>query len=219
MGQPARTTIDRLLGTLPDWMFLAAGLTLLSLALVTPNWLSCEALARQRDLMRLQAERLRDQRERYETFFQALVDHDPIVLERLAFTQLGLKPVGKQVLSGNPSGTGGDTESRRQAELLATSASVDQWLIEPLPQPGVDVPLYQPSDTRLIRLTANPMLRAGLFAAAIACLAAGLWPSAPRPGDDESTGAAGDNAGSRAPAGVTPPTSTAVAASPRRTAA
>lgn len=185
MAQPARI-VDRIFGVLPDWMFLASGLALLSLALVTPNWLACGELAKQRDLMRLQAERLSDQKARYQEFYDSLAVDDPVLLERLAFTQLGLKPVGKQVLD-QPEFQGLDeTEAQRRAELVATSASIDKWLLEPLPEPGIDTPAYGHVDSRLVRLTTTVPMRAGMIGAAIACLAAGLWPTKRDVGEDEA---------------------------------
>lgn len=168
---PLRTTLNRFAAHLADWLFLTAGLTLLALALIIPAWLSSQDLVWQRDLMRLQVERLSEQQARYQEFHEALEADDPVLLERLAFTQLGYQIVGKQVLRLDEAALASE-----HADMLATSASIDHWLVEPMPKLGVDAPRRQRVDTRLTRLATTPELRVGLIAAAIACLAAGLWP-------------------------------------------
>lgn len=182
MPSPPRTIFDRAAAALADWMFLGSGLLMLALALVMPAWLSCQDLAWQRDLMRVQAARLSDQQARYHDFYVALKADDPILLERLAFTQLGYQVAGKHVLD-LPDGAGTD----RQADLIATSASIDRWLVEPMPRLGVDAPRHERINTKLTRVTTTPELRAGLIAAAVACLGAGLWP---RRGDADDDPAA-----------------------------
>lgn len=187
---PVRALIDYAAAELSDWMFLTSGLTLLALALITPTWLACRDLAFQRDLMAMQLERFETQHERYGNFHAALKADDPILLERLAFTQLGLKPSGKQVLAlpdltaygmGRDAviGVGQtlDPVAAYHPDILATSASVDTWLLEPLPKLGIDLTAPRTLDTRLTRLTTKEPLRIGLLAAAIACIAAGLWPN------------------------------------------
>lgn len=180
MPSPARDILRNVFDELSDWLFLFSGLTLLALALLTPQWLACQDLAWQRDLMRIQVERLDEQQRRYHAFYQALKDDDPILLERLAFTQLGWKPAGKQVLNlreAIAAAAGLRGGNYDLAEVIATSASVDQWLLEPMPRLGVDAPIPNPVNSRLTRLTTQPTLRIGLLAAAVACIAAGLWPT------------------------------------------
>lgn len=187
---PVRAMIDRLAAELSDWMFLTSGLTLLALALITPTWLACRDLAFQRDLMAMQLERFESQHGRYRNFHAALQQDDPILLERLAFTQLGLKPSGKQVLAlpdltaygmGKAAVIGvGQTLDPAVAyhpDVLATSASIDTWLLAPMPRLGIDLTPPKTVNTRLMRITTTPTLRVALLAAAIACVAAGLWPN------------------------------------------
>src|SRR5690606_12870715 len=100
---------------------------------------------------------------------------------RLAFTQLGLKPSGKQVLAlpdltaygmGRDAviGVGQtlDPAAAYHPDVLATSASVDEWLLAPLPRLGIDLTPPQTINSRLMRITTTPSLRIGLLAAAIA---------------------------------------------------
>lgn len=181
---------ERVLAAMPGWMFLISGLTLLGLALVMPEWQRVEDLRWKRDLMRQQVARLEAQQQRYELFHQALKADDPIVLERLAFTQLRMKPVGKQPLvKAAPDPVAQDPELlltnalQREAQPQQASdapqqdptlAAVDAWLAEPLPTVGVDIAPPKQVDSRLMRLTTGER-RFVLMIAALACLAGGIW--------------------------------------------
>lgn len=182
---------ERFLAILPGWMFLLSGLALLAMAILTPEWLAYRHLDWQRDLMREQAERFEAQAQHYADFHEALAADDPVLLERLAFTQLRLTPVGKQplqapttdpVASGRTVFTqhrpGGAPQPEPPPLLASESAAVDAWLTEPLPQVGVDVAPPRPINSRLTRLATGPH-RTALIAAGLACLAAGVW-SGPR---------------------------------------
>ena len=155
---PHANPIDRAAAWLPGWLFLAAGLALLALVLLTPAWLNHRDLAWQRDLMRLQVQQMERQAQRYADFHDALAAEEPVLLQRLALMQLGLTPADK-----TPLWMGG-----------RDSAAVDAWLAQPLPRVGVDVPAPRPIDSRLTRLTTG-LPRTLLITAALACVLAGVW--------------------------------------------
>lgn len=195
---------ERFLAALPGWLFLVAALALLAMVIVTPPWLAVRELAWQRELMRAQVERLERQHDRYGYFHAALRNHDPVLLERLAYTQLRLKPTDKQMLApptlaqadgGRANGRGGTSlhaaslalaepaeGSRGRPAAALPSASVEAWLSEPLPIVGVDLPFPRSIETRLTRLTAGRS-RVGLLLAGLACLLAAVWPRAASPAD------------------------------------
>ncbi len=109
--------------------------------------------------MQIQARSLSDQDRAYRQFYQALSRRDPILLERLAFHHLRLKPAGAQNLMAVSSAHNPDT--------------IESWLHEPLPRIGVELPALQPVQTRLVRITTGPM-RLPLLGVGVLCLVAGL---------------------------------------------
>lgn len=150
--------------SLPGWLYLTSGLALIAMCMLTPAWLTCRQLGWQWEVMEHQNRRLTEQQKRFEQFHQALVTDDPIILERLAFTQLRLKPKGHKLL-GHP-------------EFV--SASVEHWLQKPLPQIGHQLPPQPQTNSMLIRLTTGPS-RLALIVLAGICIGAGLWPMRPDP--------------------------------------
>jgi hypothetical protein len=169
---------------LPGWIFLLGGLMLLGMVLLTPSWLANRELGWQRDLLRLQSERLTQQEERYQHFQQALLADDPVLLERLAYAQFRFKPVNRQLLEQpalDPAATTRLAAHAAGAEAGAgslVSASVDDWLRAPLPRIGKDLPRQLALSTRLTRMTAG-VSRIGLLVVGLASLAVGLY-SSPR---------------------------------------
>lgn len=193
-----RQRMERFFAQLPGWMFLLSGMALLSIAAITPSWLECRELAWKRDVMRLQAQRLDEQTQAYEQFHQALASDDPVLLERLAYFQLRLKPAGTQTLFESPlpgnvsrgpmlvSQRRGDrfspmataTSSVATQDLQQTMAAVEIWLHRPVPRVGVDYAPYQPLRSRLVDLSTGRtkiwVLVAGLILIVMALLPGSL---------------------------------------------
>ncbi|GAB4110789.1 MAG: hypothetical protein Kow00105_19540 [Phycisphaeraceae bacterium] len=180
--------LDTLLTALASWLPVVGGMTLLGMVLITPQWLDWRELAWQRDVLEIQADRLQSQRERYTRFYEALSADDPVLLERLAFTQLRLKPVGKRVMpdlfvSGQapnrPAISSASSVIRQHpAEPFnppQEAEAIEAWLAAPQPIVGRDIPPLAPMNTRLTRLTQGPAGYVLLFVA-ILCLTAGLLP-------------------------------------------
>lgn len=154
----------RWVGATPGWLFIGIGLSLLALAALVPSWLACRELAWQRDVMLVQLERLQAQQQRYAEFHAAVEAEDPVLLERLAFTLMRQKPVGKEVLV---------YEASFGEPILGLDGGwIDQWLREPMPA----LTSYSPISTRLTRM-ATGMSRLALMLAGVAALAAGVWTS------------------------------------------
>lgn len=174
--------VERLLAALPGWIFLLGGVALLAMSALTPDWLEVRDLRWQRDLIKAQADRLMAQTQRFAEFDQALAEEDPILLERLAFAQLRLKPTGKHLLEQPgtlPVAEGAYRLDPRFAHVMVDdwrgqSAAVEDWLRTPLPQLGTEVPKPPAIKTRMTRLAAGRH-RPLLIAAGILCLAGGLW--------------------------------------------
>ncbi len=174
--------LETLLSTLAGWLPLLGGLILLGMTLITPEWLSWREMVWQRDMLKLQAESMQTQRERYAAFYDALESDDPALLERLAFTHLRYKPADKKLMDGlwlasAPAGgvQGSNYVTVNDPTFSGNDAVIESWLASPLPVVGQDIQPLRPINTRMTRITSGPS-RYALLAVAIICLIAGLWP-------------------------------------------
>lgn len=187
--------LDTLLTALAGWLPMLGGMTLLAMVLITPEWMGWRELVWQRDVLNLQAERLETQRASYAQFHDALAADDPVLLERLAFTQLRYKPAGKrlredlwavagpgEVVATAPTAVGDG------GQVYGSSEVIESWLTSPQPVVGRDIQPLRVINSRLTRLTRGPA-RYVLLAVAILCLAAGVLPNDPQSDKDESTSA------------------------------
>jgi len=167
----------RLIDALPGWMCVVGGAVLLAMFVWTPQWLAGREIAWQRDLMQAQAEALVEQRDRYATFEAALAEGDPILLERLAFTELRQKRVGQQLLAPeadvllarNTEFWPDDPSLAMQPTASATMpGSVHAWLRVPMPVVGQDIKPPAPIQSHLTRIVTGPLrLPALLFAVGV----------------------------------------------------
>lgn len=170
--------IDAALAAAPGWMFLLVGLALAGAMVLLPAYIELREASWQRDLMRLQAQRLSEQEERYEEFAAALERDDPTLLRRLAYAQLRLKPVDRQPLGSSQAGRPEVVGVAGYPAGLTSREDerVEAWLRRPLPEVGVDVQPLAAINTRLVRLTRG-WYRGVVLAAAVLCVVAGLWPA------------------------------------------
>ena len=156
-GQPKRFC-RRLAVHLPGWFFFVCGLTLIGPAVLLPVRRDVVELQWRRDLMQDQAQQLGEQCVSYRQFQTALANDDPIVLERLAYYQLHLKPVGTEPLA--PPGerstltwASAPAPGESQAPDWDNVPTIEAMLHRPLPREGVDCRPPQPPNSRLTRLT------------------------------------------------------------------
>ena len=147
---------------------LAGGLALLAMATLTPAWLELNRLDEQRARMQQQARAMTDQTGRYDAFLAAVLADDPVLIERLAYTQLRLEPVGRHsVAMGNDGATRGELPP----------GDIDRWLrVEPV---SASASLVAAPSSRLTRLAGGTM-RFGLMGVGMICLVSGFW-WGPRP--------------------------------------
>ena len=106
-----------------------------------------------RELMQTQTDRLAEQRDSYDQFHAALTSDDPIVLQRLAYYQLHLKPAGTDPLA-SPGGTTSASDSRG-AHDWSDVPTIEAMLHRPLPREGVNCRPPLPPNSRLTRLTSG----------------------------------------------------------------
>ena len=194
--------LDTLLTALAGWLPMLGGMTLLAMVLITPEWMGWRELVWQRDVLNLQAERLETQRTSYAQFHDALVADDPVLLERLAFTQLRYKPAGKRLMNDLWAVAGPGDAARPGAmppgstalppmaagdggQAYGSSEVIESWLTSPQPVVGRDIQPLRVINSRLTRLTSGAS-RYVLLAVAILCLVAGLLPNDPEGDKDEA---------------------------------
>jgi hypothetical protein len=186
---PSQT--ERLLAALPAWLLVAGGMMMLAAAVLIPALIDTNRLLHQRDNMREQAAAMSKMADNYKAFNTALQQHDPVVLERLAYAQLRRKPAGVDPLliavnPGQPITPRGwmrTTGSSTNANVAASTtqiadpppdvASIESLIGDPTTIATIEMPLYQPPRGRIVRLTTGSM-RVGFMIAAAGLVVAGL---------------------------------------------
>ena len=126
---------------------------------------------------------LTEERQRYIDFHQALVDDDPVLIERLAMTELRLKPAGSHVaqqVQSDPLALVEDPTPAAIRQAIATQPqmrSIENELSRPdLKQQAVfDVEIERPRQTRLI-IAATGEYRPILAGVGALLVLMGLWP-------------------------------------------
>lgn len=158
----ARPWID----ALPGWIFFLGGLILLAMAILMPVLGDLREMDGRLELMRSQAERMARQEESYQNFLAAVENDDPVLLERLAYYQLHLKPAGSIVLASL-----GTADPAWMSRL--SMPTIEALLHEPLPDAKAAMRQIRVPNSRLVRLTSGPQ-QIVLASAALICLGLGL---------------------------------------------
>lgn len=162
-GPKRQPIADQLLTHLPGWLFLVAGVAMVSLTVIMPTRQHLVQLKGQLHQMRTHAKHMGDEESAYQRFHLALRTDDPIVLRRLAYHELHLKPVGSDSMD-DPS---------------SSASTVHDLLSQPQPARPDTIALER-SPSRLVRLTCGPQ-RLGLMAVGMMCICAGLLLPIKRP--------------------------------------
>jgi len=87
-----------MLAALPGWIMLVCGTAMVVVCLLGQSWLEQQRLMSHLQLIQQQARQMERQQVSYREFHQALKQQDPLLLERLAFYHLRLKPLNTQTL-------------------------------------------------------------------------------------------------------------------------
>ena len=136
-----------------------------------------------RETEAVKAQVLAEERQRYIDFHQALVDDDPVLIERLAMTELRLKPAGTEVARHGPSDplalVAEPTPVAIQHALASQTQvrSIENELSRPdlKQQAVIDVQIDRPRRTRLI-IAATGEYRPLLAGVGALLVLLGLWP-------------------------------------------
>ncbi len=180
-GPLSGTPLGRAIDALPGTVMVLAGVVLIGMATLVPAWRELDRLDAQRTFIAEQAEALSTQQQRYEDFHAALVAEDPVLLERLAYTQLRREPVDRETVSRRGVSEAGASASAEGLSALdrLPPGDIDRWLrVEP-PSPGESLSaspeaLAGQSSSRMVRLAGGTM-RFALLGAGALCVVAGLW--------------------------------------------
>ncbi len=158
---------------LGGWAMLLGGLVVIALVYLTPAYLINRSLETQRDVLAEQCEQITQCSERYDQFVQAWQANDALLVQRWAWHQLHLKPVGATPL-----------DDRLPSEPGAALTPIE--LVGADSQLSIDSPatVAELPDTRLIRLTTGRQ-RYGLLGLGGGLCVAGLLMSL-RPGRNTS---------------------------------
>ena len=156
MYRTLRSIVVELACQLPDWIFLTAGIAICAAALLVPAYLENRQLLWQQGLQAKQYQTMQQQEQDYRGTLRALDANDPVLLERLAYPYLHLKPVGATPMLVGGHGAPADR-----------FAAVDVWLQRPLPRGCVDYPAYTPIESPGLRFVTGamrvPALAVGAF--------------------------------------------------------
>jgi hypothetical protein len=153
-----RTIFKTVLSLLPGWVLMAC--------LLMPAMQEYRMMQWRAQTLDSQMHLLEQQAGIYSRFDKALDEADPILLERLAYTQLGLIPEGTGPLNpdqplppvGQPTYTTQQADGWFSAPTSASTSGQDVFdsVLEPGHMPLLNQP-PQPADTALVRLTTGPM--------------------------------------------------------------
>lgn len=181
------------MATLPGWMLLLGGAALVAMITLVPPWLECRRLSWQTDVMAIQAQQLVSQQTAYKQFLTALREDDPVVVERMAYYHLRLKPVGTSTLDElnqlnavqaavyNQLATN-DYRSQPAAPIAplnkvwSTLPTIEDLLAKPIYKPSEFCPTGVVPDTRMVRLATGPA-RHLMLGLGVLCLFFGLLPA------------------------------------------
>ena len=133
----------RVPGQILSLVLLCVGASLVAAVILMPTYLENRELEWQRQLLSLQAQRMAEQDEAYRQSLEALDRGEPILLERLAYEYLNLKPSETTLIAQSP-----DTSDDGGREMKR----IEDWVRRRLPQVGVDLPPLSPLSTHQAKL-------------------------------------------------------------------
>jgi len=141
--------LDRL--DLGGWILLLSGWAIVASTVLVPAWRSVCEMEYQTDELQIRLDLLSRQRENYEGFIEAYEDGDPLLMQRLAWHQLHVKPPEAELLSPAP-----------LIDAPPDPINVDRWVqpldVVPLPKPHRVDPLADAPfiNSRLAELLTGP---------------------------------------------------------------
>ncbi len=170
MWRKAVNAVLEVLIQTPSWVLLLAGIATVAATLLVGPYLENRQLAWQRDVILQRAAVGDSQRQAYDRMLAALASDDPILLQRLAYHYLRLKPAGSHLLTQRDV-----SQSHAIAPVGERVTTIETWMLQGMPpQPAPPLP-QSGLDERLVRLSTGP-LRPMVAAAGALAIALGLVP-------------------------------------------
>lgn len=174
---------DAVVGGALGWLFVLVGAAAIAAAALIPGYFETLDIQEARAVEAAKAQMLAEERQRYEQFHQALLDDDPVLIERLALTELRLKPVGTQVAQRGASDPLALVDRPAPAVIDAAASqqplmrSIENELSRPdLKQQAThEAEIERPRQTRLVA-TALGEHRPWLAGGGALLILMGLWP-------------------------------------------
>jgi len=174
---------DAVIGGALGWLFILVGCAAIAAAALIPAYFDTLDTRQTRRAEAIKAQMLADERQRYIDFHQALIDDDPVLIERLAMTELRLKPVGSEVARHGPSDPLALVAEPTPAAIQQAAAGQSQMhsIENELSRPDlkrkavIDVQIDRPRQTRLI-IAATGEYRPILAGVGALLVLMGLWP-------------------------------------------
>ncbi len=145
----------------PGWLFLIAGLAILSATILLPAKADLDEARWQRDRALAIESQRRERLIRHERYLRALEAREPGVVQSLAATQLHLVPEGR-------------------VPILPVNLNADASVFPTLEPAAIHLPEHRPIASTLARLATGPRSRLWLIAGGAFCLMVGLMPTARR---------------------------------------
>lgn len=165
------------------WLFITVGCAAVAAAALIPAYLETLDIRHARVTEAVKAQILAGEERRYLDFHEALIDDDPVLIERLAMTELRLKPTGTDLakqMASDPLALVGEPSAMAIREAVVGQLqmrSIENELSRPdLKQKlNLDVPIDRPRRTRLM-IAATGEYRPVLAGAGALLVLLGLWP-------------------------------------------
>ncbi|MEM9416645.1 MAG: hypothetical protein AAGA29_14385 [Planctomycetota bacterium] len=185
--------VDAVVGGFLGWVFVIVGVAAIAAAGLIPAYLETLDMQDQRRILETRAQALAEEHSRYKQFHTALVDDDPILIERLALTELRLRPVGTTVAQTGPRDPAAIIDSpdpdaiRQAADLWIDDGSIEHWLSRPDLHIQPPPPAERPRQTRLLTYATGEH-RPWVAGVGALLILLGLWPrrtTAPPLADDD----------------------------------
>lgn len=126
------------------WLCLGLGASIVAVTVLAPAWKENQRLRYEQSILHRQTVLMELKSENYGNFIQAVENNDPLLLQRLAWSQLQLMPAGSEPIewiARNP---------------LIRDVRVDPWLEPSVAQLPPVEQAFQLPDTRLVRWVTGP---------------------------------------------------------------
>lgn len=181
--KPTPGQADAVVNGALGWLFIVVGLAAIAAAALIPAYLDTLDLQQARAEQTIRASMLAEERARYENFYIALRDDDPVLIQRLAISELRLKPAGTEVAEHAPRDplalvtdpSPATIERAMYAQPLARSIENEISRPDLKREAEITVELDRPRRTRLVVLSTGEH-RPWVAGFGALMLLMGLWP-------------------------------------------